>query len=110
MEPKTEINHYYMLRWYRPRTEDDDVLYAYNTSHSYQKRAWADTTKRSNAYHFDNRSDARKTVRSAAFDDLRKRGFFWEVIQVTETVVRTYTAEIITSDAPPLVVLARAAL
>jgi len=109
MEPKTETNKYFFLRWFRPRAEDE-IYYACDTSPSYRdKREWTDTTARSAAHHFYKRSDARRTVRSTAFDRLRKRGFYWEVIEIRETVVRTYDVNIVVSDAPPLVTIARSA-
>lgn len=109
MEAREEIHSYYLLRWFRPAQDEPDH-YAKEISYiTSRKRNWSDTTTLENAYRFDSKGDARRTVRSNSFDDLRRRGFYWEIVEVKERTVRTYTAAVVVSDAPPLVVIARAA-
>ena len=121
MQPKTQTRFFFLLRFWRQKSED--IQYACDTNHHAYKRDWFYTDKRSKAYKFNNRSDARRTIKSVAFDRLlRPRSaygrckdrpdlaYYWEVVKVTETIVTTSVEEIIVSDAPAMVVLGRSAL
>jgi hypothetical protein len=78
---------------------------------------------RDGAYQFPNRSDAQRTRKAPIFEELlkgrriaygRKAGqhdestrYFWEVVKVTETIVTSFSDEIVSSDAPPMLTIAR---
>jgi hypothetical protein len=77
---------------------------------------------RRDAYQFQSRGDARQVLRSPVFKDLLKprssygrceaqpdRSYFWEIIKVTATIVTTSEEEIVISDAPPMLTIARSA-
>ncbi len=117
MQSKTVTKTHFLLRFWNQKT--GDTQYAHDMRRWSSKREWWPTSKRGEAYRFDNRSDARKTMKSVAFDRLlRPSGFYgeakptpnyyWEVVKVTETIVTTSEEEIIVSDAPAMVVIARA--
>jgi len=109
-QKKVERLSYFLLRWFKPKTEEGDVRYAADKSYKYAtNRTWRDVDDIDEAYRFEMRSDARRTVRSSAFDPLREKGFYWEVVEVEEEIVRTYTTTVAVSNAPPLVTIARAA-
>lgn len=126
----TTTRFFYLLRFWRQKS--GDVQYACDMKRHANKRDWWYSEKRGEAYEFNYRSDARATIKSVAFDKLlRPRSaycfcenfhrvalgrckdrpelaYYWEVVKVTETIVTTSVEEIIVSDAPAMVVLARA--
>jgi hypothetical protein len=125
-DPKLETKRYWLLRWWRPR--DDKTLFAKDVSHYNDvRRSWATTEEIKEAYKFPNRSDARQVAkRVKAFKELREGKdrliyvagratyrndptsvYFWELIEVTETITTVYEEEITASNAPPMVRLAR---
>lgn len=127
--PTVEKRRYWLLRWWRPR--DNKICYAKDLGHrSDYRRTWSTCETPVGAYQFNNRSDARQAVRAKAFEDLRdgvrreildtNKGysvymrdpasvFFWEIILVVETITTEFEEEINSSNAPPMVQLARAA-
>jgi len=119
MKTITQRTTFYLLRFYRLR--DKSVLYAYDTRRHANKRQWWYTKKEGQAYHFNNRSDARGALRSVSFqNDLLHpksvsleaqpdRAYFFEIIQVVETTIKSYVEQIEVTDAPAMVVLGRCA-
>lgn len=127
--PTVEKRRYWLLRWWRPR--DNKICYAKDLGHRADyRRTWSTCDVVVGAFQFQHRSDARQAVRAKAFQDLREgvrreildpsKGyavymrdpasvFFWEIVEVTETITTTFEEEISGSNAPPMVQLARAA-
>lgn len=105
--------------------KDDKVLYARNIApHGSYRREWDTSNDVRQAYEFRDRTDARAATRAKFFEeylkgpryqhgwDIGRNGdlaFYWEVLKVTETIVTSFEEEIVTSNAPPMVQLARAA-
>jgi hypothetical protein len=103
MKTRTETKHWWVLRFYRPGT--DEVFWAYKPDHYNE---WHRTSKVENAAKFNNRSEARNRSKTVEAKLLIKKGFFWEVIKVTEVSKITTTEEFVVSNAPPLYQIARA--
>ena len=111
MEPTTKTKFYFLLRFWHRKTGEH--RYVYNSTPHYQRREWWMTDKRSRAYVFGNRRDAKGALRGTNIKSwLEKEGspWFWEIVRVTETIVTTYQLEIVGSDAPAMAVLGRSAL
>lgn len=128
-DPTVETRRYWLLRWWRPR--DNKICYAKDLGYRADyRRTWSTCDAAVGAYQFQHRSDARQAARAKAFEDLRDgdrnlvrdpttgRGvymrdpasvFFWEIVEVTETITTTFEEEVSGSNAPPMVQLARAA-
>ncbi len=108
MEDVTTTKFYFLLCLFR---EGEADLYARDCSFPRaSRRSWILTDKRTKAFRFQNRSDARQQTRSVDIKlKLARAGWLWEVIKVTETIVTSFEEEIVASNAPDMVVLARAA-
>jgi hypothetical protein len=110
MRTKTTTSTFYVLRIYYPGGE---VFYAYDSNRGYRLRAsWCGTSKPESAYRFGNRSEARRILKSVWFKDFLKKytNWFWEVVKITETTTTSFEEEMVTTDAPAMVAIARAAL
>jgi len=137
MEDKTKTRFYFLLRFFRNGVPDiyaGCTIYGCRrewypsktqvavaaTTHS---RARPAHDARADAYRFPKRGDARSALKSPAFEELvkgkraeygRNAGnhreetrYFWEIIKVTETIVTSFEEEIVVSDAPPMLTIAR---
>jgi len=129
ISPKTKTRRYWILRFWRPK--DNEVKYARDSSGGRRhRREWYATHDLRLAYEFQSRADARQAVRAKAFEDLvkgvwrqgsnmrgyeRKSGYdtdniyFWEVVQINETITTTFDVRIDVSNAPDMIQIARAA-
>jgi hypothetical protein len=104
MKTRTETKHWWLLRFYQPDTGQICWIYKPN---SYNE--WWATKEAKDATKFNNRSEARNRSKTVRAKCLLKKGFFWEVIKVTEVSEITTTEEFVVSNAPPLYQIARAA-
>ena len=125
MEPKVEIRRHWILRFWR--TMDDTIYYA-SAQQWGAKRNWWKTQSRTDATKFLRKSDARGGVKRKAFERLLEgeklwhtghageqvyevmpgATYFWEVVEVTETITTTTVEEVSVSNAPAMVQIARA--
>ena len=126
IEPRVRTRRFWILRFWR--TLDDKVHYAVAKHYHREKRTWFSTLVRSEATEFSYKSDARGGIKRKAFEELLKPGhdlvscdglgvyreipgsqYFWEVVEVTETITTTSEEEVSVSNAPAMVQIARAA-
>lgn len=126
MEPKVETRRHWILRFWR--TMDDTIYYAARQQWG-MKRDWWKVSDRPSATKFLRKSDARGGVKRKAFERLLEgeklwhtghageqvyevmpgATFFWEVVEVVETITTTSEESISVSNAPAMVQIARAA-
>lgn len=114
---------YYLLRfWCEIGPEKNRVRYAQDVSHSYNRREWWTTISVKAAYQFKDRSDAKRAIKSPVFKDLVEgprsgyrncerltdRAYFWEIVEVIETVETSFEELTVDTNAPAMVVIARA--
>jgi hypothetical protein len=119
VKDKTKTRFYFLLRFFRKGRPEQ---YAYDQDPRGSRRSWYHAKARRSAYQFPNRGDARRVLQSPAFKELllgKRNGYragrrdedtrhFWEIIKVTETIVTSFEEEIIVSDAPAMLTIARA--
>ena len=122
MEPKVETRRHWILRFWR--TMDDTVYYAAAQDWGV-KRNWWKVSDRPSATKFTRKADARGGVKRKAFEKLLEPDklwqpgqvyevtpgatFFWEVVEVVETITTTSEESVAVSNAPAMVQIARAA-
>lgn len=127
-QPITRTEVYYIVRFWRAK--DDHVLFIEDVSrYGERNRCWSYSEKVEKAYHFRNRADAKRAIKSKKFEDFlkgprtdawaeeRRRigdrykhlAYYWEIIKVTETITTNFEEEITGSNAPAMIQLARAA-
>lgn len=121
MKDKVTTRFYFLLRWFRDGKPDK---YTSNRFYNFNHRqGWTSTSTRADAFQFPNRSEARQRVGLRCFEDLLngrqsmsgscprmpETAYYWEIVKVTETVVTSFSEEIIVSDprTPAMLVLAR---
>lgn len=110
---KTRIHSYCMLRFFHPTNRTAVSFYCYEDSESFaKKRRWAKTEDREQAYQFEKRDDARRAARKGAqFKEILADGYKWEVVEVQEIEVVTHSRieEVVSTNASPLIALAKMA-
>lgn len=109
MKPKEHKRRYWIVRVFCPDMNGD--FYLYDARGYGQRRDWWLAVSFEKAYQFHNRGDARAGARSKCIKDKIKDepgDWFWEVVEITETITTTYETVPVCGDAPAMVQLARA--